>query len=450
MNNKNNLSISSHNQEQLDLLEALFATIHHFFGNVSNLFKNVQDPRIENKTEYPLSCLGFTGILMFLFHLGARRQIKYMLKDNSFSEEKFNTIFNVNEVPHGDTLNDTFSISNPNDYQEIICKMVEKLIRKKVLSSTRLLGKHYTIAVDGTGIMTFKDRHCPHCLKRKINKDTTIYYHPVLEAKLVTPNGFAFSIMSEFIENSEENISKQDCELNAFYRLANKLKQRFPRLPISLCLDGLFAGGPTFKLCESFGWKFMIVLTDKDLPSVNTEFEGLSKLHSENKLSISSKNVKQNYRWINEIYYKDCKKNEHDINVIECIETKKNKSTKFKWVTNFNVSDKNIVTIANRGGRIRWKIENEGFNVQKNGGTKLEHAYSNNEYASKIFYYLLQISHIISQLLSKGSLLNNLAKFGSVKNMCFKLLEAWRNVCFPDNLFKSIANKKFQIRFDSS
>jgi len=36
-----------------------------------------------------------------------------------------------------------------------------------------------------------------------------------------TVDGFAFSIMSEFIENPKPDCSKQDCELKAFYRLAH-------------------------------------------------------------------------------------------------------------------------------------------------------------------------------------------------------------------------------------
>ena len=68
----------------------------------------------------------------------------------------------------------------------------------------------------------------------------TLYYHNVLEAKLVTPNGFALSLMTEFIENPGENPTKQDCELKAFYRLAQRLKKQFPRLPILLTMDGLF------------------------------------------------------------------------------------------------------------------------------------------------------------------------------------------------------------------
>lgn len=162
--------------------------------------------------------------------------------------------------------------------------MTETLIRQKILYAYRLRETCFVVAVDGTGVLVYNKRHCPYCLTR-VRDGKTVYYHNVLEAKLVTPNGFAFSLMTEFIENPGENPTKQDCELKAFYRLAARLKKRFPRLPILMTMDGLFAGGPTFELCNRYGWKFMIVLKDKDLPSVNSEFIALAKLQSRNQLS---------------------------------------------------------------------------------------------------------------------------------------------------------------------
>ncbi|MCX5877836.1 MAG: hypothetical protein NTY44_01825, partial [Deltaproteobacteria bacterium] len=88
------------------------------------------------------------------------------------------------------------------------------LIRKKVLYSYRVLGIYFIVAIDGTGTVNFDHRHCPHCLTRTRN-GKTLYYHPVLEAKLVTSNGFAFSLMTEFIENPGDQATKQDCELKA-------------------------------------------------------------------------------------------------------------------------------------------------------------------------------------------------------------------------------------------
>jgi hypothetical protein len=422
------------------------------------LFANVTDPRDPTKILYPLQSLAFAGVTMFLFHLKARRQIGLLLR-NGPSVCKFQALFGVERFPHGDTLEATFSNLETDQIQAVVTGMTETLIRKKVLYSYRLLGIYFIVAIDGTGTISFSRRHCPHCLTRTRN-GKTLYYHPVLEAKLVTSNGFAFSLMTEFIENPGDKTTKQDCELKAFYRLAERLKTRFPRLPIFLSMDGLFAGGPTFDLCRRYGWKFMIVLKDDDLPSVNEEFDALSKLQPENRLAWRTgkeAQIKQVFRWVDDIAYVDSLKKEHTLSTIECLETKpdkegQKKTTKFKWVTNCHVSSKNVTTLSNDGGRMRWKIENEGFNVQKKGGYELEHAYTNNPNSAKVFYLLLQIAHLLAQLLYKGNLLKRdfPGRFGSAKNLAFRLLEAWRNARITKADIAITFQKRFQIRFDSS
>lgn len=422
------------------------------------LLAPVTDPRDPQKILYPLASLAFAGVLMFLFQLKARRQIGLLLR-NGPSIRKFQALFGVNRFPHGDTLEAAFSNLQIDQIQTVVTGMTETLIRKKVLYRYRLGGIYFIVAIDGTGTISFSRPHCPHCLTRTRNAKT-LYYHPVLEAKLVTSNGFAFSLMTEFIENPGDQRTKQDCELKAFYRLADRLKRQFPRLPILLSMDGLFAGGPTFDLCQSYGWKFMIVLKDDDLPCVNEEFDALSPFQPENRLvwhTGKGASLKQVFRWVDDIAYVDSQKKEHTLSVIECWETKPNpkgqkKTTKFKWVSNCQVSCKNIITLANDGGRMRWKIENEGFNVQKNGGYGLEHAYTNHPNSAKVFYLLLQIAHLLAQLLYKADLLKRDFPdgFGSAKNLAFRLLEAWRNARLIQADIFATLQKRFQIRFDSS
>jgi hypothetical protein len=422
------------------------------------LFAHVTDPRDPSKIIYPLASLAFAGVSMFLFRLKARRQIGLLLRNGS-SVCKFQALFGVERFPHGDTLEATFSNLEADQVQMVVTGMSKTLIRKKVLYSYRLFGIYFIVAIDGTGTISFSHRHCPHCLTRTRN-GKTLYYHPVLEAKLITSNGFAFSLMTEFIENPGTKATKQDCELKAFYRLAERLKAQFPRLPILLSMDGLFAGGPTFGLCQRYGWKFMIVLKDDDLPSMNEEFDALSKLQPENRFvwhTGKGAQIKQAFRWADDIAYVDSEKKQHTLSAIECLETKpdnegQKKTTKFKWITNCRVSCKNIITLSNEGGRMRWKIENEGFNVQKKGGYELEHAYTNHPNSAKIFYFLLQMAHLLAQLLYKATLLKRDFPdgFGSAKNLAFRLLEAWRNARMAQADISAVLQKRFQIRFDSS
>ena len=445
-------------QAQASVLKTLLATVQHFFGGVIRLFAGIHDPRRSELITYPLPAVLFAGVLMFACRLGARRQIGLMFRDNAPSASKFEALFQVAGCPHGDTLDATFRRLQPAELQAVVTGLTETLIRRKVLYPDRLLGHYYLVAIDGTGVLVFTERHCAQCLTRTRDGVTT-YYHPILEAKLVTATGFVFSLLTEFIENPGEHPTKQDCELKAFYRLADRLKQRFPRLPLCLLLDGLFAGGPTFTRCEQYGWKYLITLQDGDLPSIHQDFEALTKLAPENRIRFTPSGyppVSQDVRWMNDLPYVDTEQHAHTLAVIDCLETNtadgQPKTTRFRWVTNFNVTPTTVLTLANQGGRLRWKIENEGFNVQKHGGYALEHAYTHNPTAAKVFYFLLQIAHLLSQLMAHGSLLRQAFPkgVGSAKNLAFRLLEAWRNLRRTPTEVLALSAGRFQIRFDTS
>jgi hypothetical protein len=441
---------------QLALFKTMVVTVHHFFGGFASLFQALTDRRDPAHRTYTLPTLMATGVLMFLLRLGARRQIAALLRENGPSRAKYQAWLQAPECPHGDTLNYAFMRSEVAEVQAVVTTMTHTLIRRKLFYQERLLGHYHLVAVDGTGFLTYPERHCPHCLTRTHHGHTT-YYHPVLEAKLITPSGWAVSLMTEFIENPGEQPTKQDCELKAFYRLMRRLKTRFPRLPICLTLDGLYAGGPTFSLCEQYHWAYLVVLQDTDIPYINDEFAVLSTLAPDQRRRLETGvqfEIHQDFRWVNDIAYVDSDQEAHTVAVIACAETKPDRqqqpqTTHFKWVTNVKVTPTNVIPLANQGGRPRWKIENEGFNVQKNGGYALEHRYSEDPVASKVFYLLLQIAHLLAQLIERGSLLRRAFPkgLGSSKNIAFRLLEAWRNLRLHPATLHHILDARYRIRF---
>ena len=133
---------------------------------------------------------------MFLCRLGARRQVNWLLRCPT-GHALFQTLFGCG-IAHGDAMNDVVCRLNVEQVQECVTRLVEILIDSKALYPYRLLGRYFLLAVDGTGTLVYSQRHCPYCLT-KTHNGKTLYYHNVLEAKLVCANGFAFSIMSEFI-----------------------------------------------------------------------------------------------------------------------------------------------------------------------------------------------------------------------------------------------------------
>lgn len=72
------------------------------------------------------------------------------------------------------------------------------------------------------------------------------------------------------------------------------------------------------------------------------------------------------------------------------------------WVTDLEVTAKNVAEIV-RVGRAKWKVENEQFNVQKNGGYHLEHNYGHGkQHLSAVFYYLNVVAYLTHVILARG------------------------------------------------
>ena len=90
---------------------------------------------------------------------------------------------------------------------------------------------------------------------------------------------------------------------------------------------------------------------------------------------------------------------------------------------------------AAAAARCRWRCENEGFNVLKNGGFGLEHVYSRKPTASKAYVFLMLIAHTVQQLLTRGRL-GTVFKdaFNSFLTYGERLLEALRNQPLPPDL----------------
>ena len=390
--------------------------------------------------------------MLFALKLESRRQVRFEL-DSPEALENLNRLSGCLQetIAHGDTLDHFLGHVPPSALRRLRRSMMQRLIRMKALDPGRLLG-HFLVVLDGTGQLYFRQRHCPHCLTKNVDGKIQ-YYHHVLEAKLVTPEGLALSVGSEFIENADPHATKQDCELKAFARLAPRLKKDFPQLLLCLCLDGLYANGTVLSICHQNHWKYFITFKEGAMPAVWKEYQTLVDLCPQNRRAhTTDKGAAQSYAWVEDLQYVDDQGRGHRFGAFQCDEQDGPVHRFFAWLTNFTIRPDNVVALGNRGGRCRWKIENQGFNIQKNGGFNLEHAYGIGERQIKDYYVLLQIAHMILQLIERGSLLSADCKqlFGSIRNVAKRLAESLRNRLIPPEATDPEAARHIQIRLDTS
>lgn len=411
-------------------------TIFHFFPDLYARLEEVADPRV--RRDYTMTEILLGGLFLFIAKQDSRNAMNNDREEPIFTEN-FLKLFGK-RLPHMDTVNDVLVELKNDELEQLKAGLVAVLIEKKVLAKYRLNG-YYRVAIDATGVMSVAAGHCDHCLQKTSKNGVTTYFHNVLEAKLITPNGFAISLATEWIENPS-NYDKQDCELKAFKRLSWKIKKHFPRLPICIHADGLYPNKRFFEICAQFSWHFIVTLKNGSLKSLWEDIE-LELLTSKNQLVETKKGQVNVYHWLSDLSYQ-----EQSLSFMECIETKSDKTNRFVFVTDLTVDKANVKEVT-ASGRLRFKIENEGFNTQKNLGYGLGRKYSrtSNE-AMKNYVSLLQIAHFFNQLYELSSLAQPLVqRKTTIKHLWKRLISALLEIAF-DVVETLDSLGKIQIRYE--
>lgn len=403
----------------------------HFFKELNGWIDEMTDPRNKSYTTYTQQDLVWLGILKNACGVESMRQMnetfnEYASIDTlSFASEDRR----LDELPDFTTLNNYLEKLSPDCLSDLRRKMVKGLIRSKVFLKNRLLGKYWPVILDGTGLFHFKEKHCGNCLVRTVTdengKKHKDYYHKVVEAKIMLSDSIVVSLGTEFIENESEDVEKQDCENAAAKRLLARIKKQYPRLNICVLGDGLYGVEPLMKLCSGYGWKYLFNLkegTQKNITGDYKELDGDMR-HATRNL-CAEKGTGAFYNGVEKITGKTETFNVFEYSYEAEDEDGDVKKTCFLWVTNLRVTERNLEELI-LSGRKRWKIENEGFNNQKNGIYKIEHLNSRDTNAMKNHYLLTQVADILMQLyLACNKLVKSIGQ--TIKSTSSRLLESFR------------------------
>lgn len=357
-------------------------------------FQKVLDPRRGFKiiplhdilmSSYAIFSLKYPSLLRFDQH--------------SKNEEGSNTkaLFNIENLPSDTHLRDVMDEVNPKKLRRIFTSLFAELQKTKVLSKYEFIKVegfiHYLISIDGTGYFSSKKISCDQCIRynEKDPSKELRYGHNVLAASLVHPDQReVFSFCPEPIV-LQDGVNKNDCEINAFKRFVADFRREHHKLRTIFVLDALYASTPVIELLKVHKIPFIInVKTTMDLLMSQIKEEKLkgmmgSIVEVEFQGEKVVKKLETVYTYSNQVRL--FQKEGPRVNFIECQETltwkdkkgieHKEKKT-YSWVTDIWITRENVKTIA-RGGRARWKIENETFNTLKNQGYYLEHNYGHGD-----------------------------------------------------------------------
>jgi len=277
---------------------------------------------------------------------------------------------------------------------DIQVALISRLLLAKVFNggAMRLLGT-VAIAVDGT----LRERKRGRGLSAKERN------RMVLEAKIVTRLGWSIAVMSEHLDPWSDERGKQDCEQRAFERLAARLKAAFPRLPICILGDALYACRPTVDVCAANGWSYILTARDERTPAMMAaartaaDRRGPAALGDERSGEV---------RWATagEI---ESETGDAPLGTVVFQHERDGKGEDLysgAFVTDLPVRQARRAVELADWGRRRWNIENGFHTLKGRDGFGLEHSFCNDETAGENLHTLMTIAHTLWQLLHSGYL----------------------------------------------
>ena len=405
--------------------DALFRVVRARFGSIP-------DPR-SGEIAIPLDDALMSAFAMFSLKDPSLLAFDHRRRDPT---DNFRTIYGINHVPSDSQMRAILDPVDPDCLRVLFRDIFRRLQRGTALKRFVFLDGHYLLSLDGTTYFSSSAIHCPSCLVKQHRNGNITYSHQLLGATLVHPD------LKEVIPLAPEPIiqqdgqTKNDCERNATRRWLKRFRQEHPHLPVIILEDALSSNAPHLRDLREANAHFIIGVKPGDHTFLFPHLETRNQAGAMPTLTLDdpTTGVLHHFR-----FDQDVPLNESNsdvlVNVLEYWEIHPAGTVQyFSWITDLVVTVESVWDIM-RGGRARWKIENETFNTLKNQGYHLEHNYGHGDQnLSVVLSVLMMLAFLVDQ----------------VQQLCCPLFQAaWHKMKTKCHLWEEIRNHFRTLLFDS-
>ena len=330
------------------------------FGLIRSHFGSLCDPR-SGEVEISLDDALMSAFAMFSLKDPSLLAFDHRRHDPT---DNFRTIYGINHVPCDSQMRDILDPIDPLILRPVFRDVFRCLQRGKALKPFVYRDGYYLVSLDGTGYFSSAKIHCASCLVKKHRGGGVTYSHQLLGATLVHPD------LKEVIPLAPEPIiqqdghTKNDCERNATRRWLKQFRQEHPHLPVIVVEDALSANAPHLNDLAEARARYIIGVKPGDHKFL---FEYLQTLDQASQIEVLTQvdpatDQLHHFRFCNGVPLNESNPDVL-VNVLEYWEFDRDlKSMQhFSWISDFLLSSNNVWDVM-RGGRARWKIENETFN----------------------------------------------------------------------------------------
>src|SRR3990172_6876451 len=330
-------------------------------------FARIPDPR------HPAPPIPLRDALLSAFAMFSLKDPSLLAFDERRSDANLKALFGIGQIPSDTQMREILDPLDPEHLRPAFGAVFRQLQRGKALERFAFYDGAYLLSLDGTGYFSSQKSHCPACQVKEHKNGTVTYEHQMLAAVIVHPDiKEVIPLAPEPIQKQDGN-NKNDCERNAAKRLLPKIRRQHPHLKFIVIEDGLASNGPHVRDLIDNGMHFILGVKPGDHAFLFAQVETLRRRGCSPKLSRKEGKLTAEVSWV---YGVPLNESNPDLRVdfLEYNEydAEGKRLKHFTWITDLHINLRNAWLLA-RGGRARWRIENETFNTLKNQGYHYEH-----------------------------------------------------------------------------
>lgn len=338
--------------------------------------------------------------LMSGFALFALKEPSLLAFQERIKDSNLRTIYGIEHVPSDTQMRVILDPVDPECLRPCFTDVFRELQRGKALEPFVFYQGCYLLSCDGVTHFTSDKVHCPHCLEQHHRNGKVTYSHQMFAGALVHPD------LKEVIPVRPEPIIKQDgvdkndCERNAAKRFMAKFREDHPHLAVIVVEDGLSSNGPHIEDLLLYRMHFILGAKPGDHAALFARMAAEAEAGTAQVLTLEDPvcGTIHHFRWLRQVPLNDS----HPhllVNFLEYWEVKKDGTVQyFSWVTDLELTEESVWMVM-RGGRARWKIENETFNTLKNQGYHFKHNFGHGvEHLATVFALLMMLAFLVDQV----------------------------------------------------
>jgi len=355
----------------MEVLESLI-------GAVRRCCAGFPDQRTGTNVRYSMADIGMGAFSLFFVQSPSFLDFQRRL-EAGHGRSNCQTLFGMSRIPTDNHIRAMLDPVAPDHLFPVFDEVVAALERSGGLAAFRRLGSHVLIALDGTEYHRSTRIHCPNCSRCTRAGQPTEHFHTMVCATIVAPgHAQVVPLEPEFIR-PQDGHDKQDCESRAVRRWLARHGVRYqPWNPIYLG-DDLLACQPVCEAVLAQGGHFLFTCKPSSHQTIQEYLTGIELDEHVERLRRGRTHATHTYRWLCDVPLR-AGKDALTVNwlSIEIHDAKGKLTYRNSFITDLPVTRETVAELA-ACARARWKIENESFNVLKNGGYHLEHNFGHGQ-----------------------------------------------------------------------